>query len=67
MVCVSSALVIVPIERASLLPAARDGLPGRNAVHASDSAESARREIALWFREPELVDWAPADYAWVYE
>ncbi|XP_059539264.1 nucleoside diphosphate kinase, mitochondrial-like [Myotis daubentonii] len=30
----------------------------RNVVHASDSAEGARREIQLWFRSSELVDWA---------
>lgn len=30
----------------------------RNVVHASDSVEGARREIQLWFRSSELVDWA---------
>jgi nucleoside-diphosphate kinase len=28
---------------------------GRNLVHGSDSAESAKREIALWFEPRELV------------
>jgi len=27
-----------------------------NAVHASDSPESAKREIALWFQENEICD-----------
>lgn len=27
-----------------------------NAVHASDSPESAKKEIALWFRKEELVE-----------
>ncbi|XP_006894920.1 PREDICTED: nucleoside diphosphate kinase, mitochondrial isoform X2 [Elephantulus edwardii] len=29
----------------------------RNVIHASDSVEGAQREIALWFRSSELVDW----------
>jgi nucleoside-diphosphate kinase len=36
-----------------------------NLVHGSDSAENAAAEIALWFRPDELVDWQPADAAWV--
>ena len=28
-----------------------------NLVHGSDSPESAQREIALWFRPEELVDY----------
>ena len=31
-----------------------------NLVHGSDSPESAQREIALWFRPEELVDYAIA-------
>jgi nucleoside-diphosphate kinase len=27
----------------------------RNLVHASDSTESAQREIAIWFRDDELI------------
>lgn len=30
---------------------------GRNIVHGSDSVESAKKEIALWFKEEELVSW----------
>jgi nucleoside-diphosphate kinase len=36
-----------------------------NLVHGSDSAENAALEIALWFRNEELVGWSPADAAWV--
>lgn len=36
-----------------------------NLVHGSDSPENAAAEIALWFRADELVDWKPADSAWV--
>ncbi len=37
-----------------------------NLVHGSDSPESANREIALWFRPEELVDYSLADDAWVF-
>jgi len=30
---------------------------GLNIVHASDSVESAEREIKLWFKSEELCDW----------
>jgi len=40
---------------------------GRNIVHGSDSVESAKKEIALWFKEEELVSWKPAENPWVYE
>lgn len=38
---------------------------GRNLVHGSDSAESARREIALWFEPREFT--SAKSRAWVYE
>jgi len=38
---------------------------GRNLVHGSDSPESARREIALWFEARELAHGKAR--AWVYE
>lgn len=40
---------------------------GRNIIHGSDAIETAQREISLWFREEELIDWQPALTAWVYE
>lgn len=38
---------------------------GRNLVHGSDSAESAAREIALWFEAREFTK--AKSRAWVYE
>ena len=40
---------------------------GRNIIHGSDSAESAEKEIALWFKPEELVNWTPASHGFVYE
>ena len=40
---------------------------GRNIVHASDSLEAAKREIAIHFRESEIVEYSRVDQAWVYE
>ncbi|XP_041851243.1 nucleoside diphosphate kinase, mitochondrial isoform X2 [Melanotaenia boesemani] len=33
----------------------------RNVVHASDSVEGAQREIQLWFKAQELMDWDCCD------
>ncbi len=43
------------------------GFNGRNSVHASDSKESADREIALWFNKDELVSYSKAEEQQVYE
>ena len=40
---------------------------GRNVIHGSDSVETAQREIALWFKSEELVDWSINDVKWIYE
>lgn len=40
---------------------------GRNIVHASDSPESAKREIAIHFKESEIESYTRADEAWIYE
>jgi len=40
---------------------------GKNLVHASDSPESGRREVALFFRPDELIDWKQDSETWVYE
>jgi len=40
---------------------------GRNIVHASDSPESARREVELFFSKEEIIDYRKADEDWVYE
>ena len=40
---------------------------GRNLIHGSDAIETAQSEIALWFKEEELVNWQPNITPWVYE
>ena len=37
-----------------------------NLLHGSDSPESAQREIALWFRLEELVDYTLVGSEWVF-
>ena len=39
----------------------------RNICHGSDAPESAAKEIALWFKDEELVKWDPISMSWVYE
>jgi nucleoside-diphosphate kinase len=36
-----------------------------NLVHGSDSPENAATEIALWFKDEELVSFTPTDATWV--
>ncbi|GMM35839.1 nucleoside diphosphate kinase [Saccharomycopsis crataegensis] len=40
---------------------------GRNVCHGSDSVESANKEIALWFKKEELVDYKHSMLSWIYE
>lgn len=40
---------------------------GRNVVHASDSPQSAEREISLFFSDDEIINWEKADESWIYE
>ncbi|MHC4744914.1 MAG: nucleoside-diphosphate kinase [Planctomycetota bacterium] len=37
-----------------------------NLVHGSDSTESAQREISLFFKEEEIVDYKLSDAYWIY-
>jgi len=39
---------------------------GRNLVHASDGADTAKTEIALWFGE-DLIDWKRNNDGWIFE
>lgn len=39
---------------------------GRNVIHGSDSVESARKEIALWFPEG-VAQWQSSAHPWIYE
>jgi nucleoside-diphosphate kinase len=36
----------------------------KNLIHGSDSAETARREIALFFRDEEILDYELSSAAW---
>ena len=38
-----------------------------NLIHGSDSPESAARELKLFFKPEELLDWTPASQGWVYD
>ena len=38
---------------------------GRNLVHGSDSAESAARELTLFFDDSELLDYSRSTDAWI--
>lgn len=38
-----------------------------NLIHGSDSPESAQRELGLFFKPEELLDWQPASRGWVYD
>jgi len=38
-----------------------------NLIHGSDSSEAADRELGLFFKPGELVEWTPAIQQWVYD
>jgi len=40
---------------------------GRNLTHASDTVENGEKEVALWFKQEELVDWKREVDRWVFE
>ncbi|OJD27284.1 nucleoside diphosphate kinase [Blastomyces percursus] len=40
---------------------------GRNVCHGSDSVENAKKEIALWFKPEELVQYQQSQANWIYE
>ncbi|MGP1385966.1 MAG: nucleoside-diphosphate kinase [Thainema sp.] len=40
---------------------------GRNIIHGSDAIETGQTEIALWFKEEELMNWEPSLTSWIYE
>lgn len=40
---------------------------GRNICHGSDSVDSAKKEIALWFSPDEITTWTPVANPWIYE
>lgn len=40
---------------------------GRNLIHASDKPETGVREVELWFKNEELVEWKRGVDQWVFE
>jgi len=40
---------------------------GRNLTHASDTVENGEKEVALWFKEEDLVAWSREVDRWVFE
>ena len=40
---------------------------GRNIIHGSDSSESAKREIELFFNDYEILKYDKSDEPWIYE
>lgn len=40
---------------------------GRNLVHGSDGAESSAREVSLFFKADELVNWSRETDRWIRE
>lgn len=39
---------------------------GKNVIHGSDSPESAKREIGLFFKKEELIEYSKLINNWVY-
>jgi len=40
---------------------------GRNLTHASDTVENGEKEVKLWFKPGELVEWKRETDRWVFE
>jgi len=40
---------------------------GRNLTHASDTPENSEKEVTLWFKSEELVDWQRSTDPWIFE
>ena len=40
---------------------------GRNLTHASDTVENSEKEVALWFKPNELVNWKRETDRWIFE
>ncbi len=38
-----------------------------NLIHGSDSPEAAQKELGLFFKADELLEWTPTIQAWVYD
>lgn len=40
-------------------------LTSRNLIHASDSVETAEKEIGMWFEEGEIFEWSRIHENWI--
>ncbi|CAL8284259.1 unnamed protein product [Merluccius merluccius] len=40
---------------------------GKNIIHGSDSVESAKQEIGLWFKEDEVSSYVSCAKSWLYD
>jgi len=40
---------------------------GRNLTHASDTPDNGEKEIALWFKPEEMVNWGRDVDRWIFE
>lgn len=40
---------------------------GRNLTHASDTVENGQKEVELWFKPEELIEWQRASDPWIFE
>ncbi len=40
---------------------------GRNLTHASDTPENGEKEVSLWFKPEELVQWQRPIDGWIFE
>lgn len=40
---------------------------GRNLTHASDEVANGEKEVALWFKKEELVEWKREVDKWIFE
>jgi len=38
-----------------------------NLIHGSDSPEAAAKELGLFFKPEELIDWTPTIQSWIYD
>jgi nucleoside-diphosphate kinase len=38
-----------------------------NLIHGSDSPEAATKELGLFFKPDELLEWTPTIQTWVYD
>ena len=65
MVTSPSYVTLLPSFLYKVLMSSKD--VGRNVCHGSDAVESAKKEIALWFKPEEVLEYKQAQHEWIYE